>query len=46
MACLEHECNKCGETWFDNDSNSVCPKCGSADNRIFFDEEGDHDPDI
>ena len=40
MACLEHECNKCNEVWFDNQHWSACPNCGSTDKRTLWDEEG------
>jgi predicted nucleic acid-binding Zn-ribbon protein len=40
MACMEHECTKCGWTASDNNGlqPNVCPKCGAKVNH-FSDED-------
>lgn len=43
MACMEHDCRECDNTWFDNHPRGVCAVCGSTDVAHYFDEEGDHD---
>ena len=39
MACMEHECNDCKYMWFDNSTDSKCPKCGSINTDSTYDEE-------
>jgi len=39
MACMEHTCTQCGETWFDNKPNGFCTSCGSTNTIDIFDEE-------
>ena len=41
MACMEHECENCGEAWFDNKASGQCSACGSSEVRSFFDEVPD-----
>ena len=45
MACMEHECRKCGWATMDNSPSSpaVCPSCGSTEFYSSFDEAMDHD---
>lgn len=38
MACMSHDCGKCGHMWFNNSSAWSCPKCGSSDVGSFYDE--------
>lgn len=42
MACMEHECRRCGRVWFDNKPSPAC-SCGSTDVSHYFDEEPDYD---
>ena len=44
MACMEHVCNDCNKTWFDNKPRGDCTKCGSVDVGHYFDEANDGDP--
>ena len=43
MACLDHDCNECGYMWHDNIRFSNCPKCGSTNSHVTFDEYPDYD---
>lgn len=44
MATMEHVCNACGWTDFDNTAGpAVCPKCGRRDISHFWDEEPDRE---
>lgn len=42
MACLDAQCNSCGEIWFSNDCMELlnCPKCGEPNYRATHDEFG------
>lgn len=40
MACMSHECGKCGHMWFNNSSAWSCPECGSGRVSSSYDEEG------
>lgn len=42
MACMEHVCEECGYTYFDNTRYGCCPKCG-GDTRDYCDEEPEED---
>lgn len=43
MACMDHDCRKCGHGWMDNVAYPPCPKCGSLNVSSHFDEEPDRD---
>jgi len=43
MACIEHFCSNCGETWFDNNPNGDCQKCGREATHIFDEQFDEHD---
>ena len=45
MACMEHQCDTCGEMWFDNKASGTCSKCGSYDVASFYDEANYDEPD-
>ena len=38
MACLTHECCRCGHAVFSNEPPDDCPKCGLSEITSFFDE--------
>ena len=44
MSCLDHECRECGYWWSDNNPSRVCPRCGSPETSVYFDEQDDHEP--
>lgn len=45
MACLEHACTSCDYTWFNNQRESYCPKCGAYGVTNWFDEIVGNDSD-
>lgn len=49
MACMTHECIRCGHLWFNNQKALLCPECGSDEIRSTFDEpthDDDRDDDV
>jgi len=44
MACMTWECLSCGEMWHNNETNSICPKCGN-DNVVYDYDEVEYDYD-
>lgn len=43
MACMEHQCGRCGWASSDNvPQHPVCPKCGSPSVTRVFDEPRDY----
>jgi len=40
MACLDHNCLRCGEGFYSNGDVERCPACGSTDFTSYWDEEG------
>jgi hypothetical protein len=46
MACMEHDCQDCGHTWFDNERAPPCPECHSVHVSHFFDEQDSDDIEI
>ena len=45
MSCLEHSCNDCFNTWFNNLIEKKCPRCGSDSIGSCFDEPPSMDLD-
>lgn len=45
MACLDHDCDRCGAMWHDNIKFSVCPKCGCTSSTVTFDEYPEYEYD-
>ena len=41
MACLVHECPKCGYHDMDNETLKVCPQCASNEITNHYDEHPD-----
>lgn len=41
MACIEHNCARCGFWSMDNERLRVCPDCGSNEISNIFDENPD-----
>ncbi len=39
MACLQHNCSKCEEMWFDNELKSLCPNGCKERISTYFDEQ-------
>lgn len=38
MACCEHTCRRCGKTVLNNRVRTICPRCGSDDMQMEYDE--------